>query len=673
MASELQPGLTLFEHAVAFRVYSPRAARIEVVVQDQYRNPGSRRTFPLCNTGSGWWEARIEGDYYGHFYGYRVTSGEPPPPNQPVSEHTIPDPYARHWAVENTYLQTPLAKIERTEPFNWMGDRFLTPADPRDLVIYETHIKDLVAHPETGRKYQENGVYAAFAAQGLTGGIDYLKKLGVNAVEFLPLQHFAYFEPAYLEATTDGVLNTWNLYGRNYWGYMTSNWFLPHLGYASNGGIERGAILNNSADAIREFKTLVRELHKAGIAVIVDVVYNHLSQYDLNPLKHLDINYYLRRNRDGYFTSDSGCGNDLRSEAYETRRLIIASLKHWMTEFHVDGFRFDLAKILDWETVESIRDELRSVNPYALLIAEPWGGGYDPQGFSYRSWAAWNDQIRNGVKGSDPVFDKGFIFGSWHHNTTRFALENYLSGTLSGKDGGRFFDSRHTVNYLESHDNHTLADFIRIGLDGKKASTRFTDEAAFQTLSPTELKLSKLAALYLFSSQGITMIHAGQELGRGKRIAESPENDPSAGMIDHNSYEKDNATNWINFDLMEWNSSLYRYYLGLITLRKASPALRRSPVHALRFAHSADPLFIDLTISGGFSGDNRDYRILLNGNAHHGHMIHLDSGWIIAADADKVYESPEKMAAPVLHIPAQTGMMLVRPVKITADGLSSKA
>lgn len=662
MTSELQPGVTVGKDTVSFRVFCPRARSMEVIVQDRFRNPGHRFKQPMSNEGNGWWRTSIKGNLTGYFYGYMVTSSVASP-NQPISEHPIPDPYARVWAVENSYQQNPLSKIVVPEPFDWQGDTFLSCIDPRDLIIYETHIKDLTAHPSSKSEFGSKSAFQAFLTSGQTGGIEHLKKLGVNAVEFLPLQHFSYFEPSYLEATPDGVLNTWNYYGKNYWGYMPSSWFVPHLLYASGASESRNEVVDNGEVAIREMKTLVRACHKAGIAVIVDVVYNHISQYDLNPLKYLDINYYLRKNSAGYFTSDSGCGNDFKTEAKEARALILASLKYWMTEFHVDGFRFDLAKILDWETVESIKDELRSVNPYVILIAEPWGGGYDPQGFSYRDWAAWNDQIRNGVKGSDPFHDHGFIFGKWHHGTSRFALENYLKGTLVGKDGGRFLSSRHTVNYLESHDNHTLADFIRIALNPARAiKTNETFQEA-QTLNEQELKLSRLAALFLLTSQGITMIHAGQELGRSKRIAASPENDPNTGHIDHNSYEKDNETNWINFELLHLNRDLFNWYSDLIAFRKKAKALRSSPPQAYTFAHANDPLLIDVQIDGRFSGDIFDYRIVLNGNATHAHRIQLAPDWMIAVTQNHCYPSGIPIKSPHIVVPSSTGAVFIRKRK----------
>ena len=162
---------------------------------------------------------------------------------------------------------------------------------------------------------------------------------------------------------------------------------------------------------INEFKSVVKKFHEEGIAVILDVVYNHVSQYDFHPLKHLQKNEFFRQNESGDYSSVSGCGNDLKTENEYVRQLIIDSVIFWMEEYHVDGFRFDLGKLIDWETVEAIKEAAIKVNPHVFITCEPWGGGYDPNGFSDRGWSSWNDQFRNAFKGWHPDGNGGFIFG----------------------------------------------------------------------------------------------------------------------------------------------------------------------------------------------------------------------------------------------------------------------
>jgi pullulanase/glycogen debranching enzyme len=643
-----------YEYA-EFRIFCERANSIEVEIFEKYEDKKGR-IFSMNKNGDGIWQLTIKGNYVGKYYGYRIT----PPANEPgISPKIFPiaDPYSKLVTTKNHHLQFPKSLIVIPEEFDWENDTFVIPEDPRDLVIYETHLKDLTADVSSG--CSSPGTYLGFIENDIIGGIEHLKKLGVNAVEFLPLQKFAYFEPPHNEPISDGVINTWNFYGRNYWGYMTSFFFVPETMFASDGTIEPDELNGCSQKAITEFKMLVRELHKHGISVIMDVVYNHTSQYDLSPFKYIDRDYYYRLNGDNQYLSESGCGNDFRTESKMARKLIVESIIYWMKEFHVDGFRFDLANLIDRETLIEIRDEARKVNPNVLLIGEPWGGGYNPTGFSEIDWPSWNDQIRNGVKGSDPRGAAGFIFGRWQGEVSREGLENTMRGTLLGRHNGRYHTARHSVNYLESHDGYTLGDFIRIGLNHEFAYKKHNrDELA--ELSEDQLQISKLAAIYLFSCQGITMIHAGQEWSRAKVVEPIKGiEDPYVGHLDHNSYEKDNATNYLNFDHLNKNISLFNYYKGLINLRLASPALRKSPPEAIHFWSYHDSFHITCGIQGEFTDDPYDYIISLNGNRNAVHKIMLPEGvWEIVASGDLVTPNGFDIAANELLIHPSSGYIL---------------
>lgn len=639
-----------------FRLFCRRADSVEVEIFDRYEQREGER-FKMNQNGHGIWQITVKGDHIGKFYGYRIV----PPENDPAfngTEYLIADPWCKMAATTNHYLQYPKSMIVQREEFDWQGDKPVAPADPRDLVIYEAHLKDLTGHPSSGASMP--GTYNGFIEKGIEGGISHLKKLGVNAVEFLPLQKFAYFEPPHNEPIAEGVINTWNFYGRNYWGYMTSFFFVPETIFASDGSIQPGDVTGKSSAAIRELKTLIRELHKNGISVIMDVVYNHVSQYDINPFKFIDREYYFRLNGDGRYISESGCGNDFQTEATMARKVIVDSILYWMEEFHVDGFRFDLANLIDDETLRSIRDEARKINQNVILIGEPWGGGYNPVRFSELGWSAWNDQIRNGVKGSDPKTGKGFIFGDWQWETSRGGLENFLRGTLLDRDNGRFHDASHSVNYLESHDGYTLGDFIRIGLDPQKADKTFQNRNELVKLSETEMRLAKLAALYLFASQGIAMIHAGQEFARTKYIVpQMGVNDIFVKQIDHNSYEKDNETNYLNFKDIKANKSLFDYYVGLIKIRLQSPALRKSPPEALEFQPCHDSLLLVMGIDGSFTDDAYDYVVVLNGNPFAIHKVGLPNGlWEVVASGEFANAEGFDIAANELIVPSSSGFII---------------
>ncbi len=359
---------------------------------------------------------------------------------------------------------------------------------------------------------------------------------------------------------------------------MTAAFFAPESYYSENvRELEWDIWSGNDAKAVTDFKDMVKAFHKDGIAVIMDVVYNHISEYEIGNLKQIDKEYYFRLDEKGNYIQQSGCGNDFRTEAPMARRMIVESILYWMKEYHVDGFRFDLGKLIDWETIEEIIFEAKKINPYVIFVCEPWGGGYDPSGFSVRGWGAWNDQIRNGIKGENPFNGLGWIFGKWYGNNNPKRIQSYVNGTLTKDTLGLFQKPNYSVNYLESHDGYTLGDFIRLGLGDVKKDQVINDADKSVKLSSQQLKLNKLAALFLFTSRGITMIHSGQEFARSKIIPQNiPEKDPHKGIIDHNSYEKDNETNYINYNQVKINQDLFNYYKGLIELRKKYEAFRRA-------------------------------------------------------------------------------------------------
>lgn len=621
-------GCTIHEDTTIFRVFAPRSPKIELELFDSYEQEHGK-LIPLIRGISGVWEITLDGSFEGKLYGYRVTAPQDALPFE-NSNFAVADPYSRWVVTQHNYKQNPRSLVLKMPEFDWEGDTYQSPSDPRDLVIYEAHLKDLTTHENPSSK--NLSIYERFFKSSSKGGIEYLKQLNINAFELLPLQKFAYTEPPYKKITTEGVENSWNPYEINYWGYMTSFFFMPESLFALGELPKPDEVYGKSVEGINQLKRLVKALHKEGISVILDVVYNHASQYDRNPLKFLDRSYYFRHDSNQNYTSYSGCGNDLRTEAPMTRKLIIDSVLFWMKEFHIDGFRFDLANLIDRETIIRIKEEARKINPNVILIAEPWGGGYSPTGFSEVGWPSWNDQIRNGIKGSDPVHDSGLIFGKWQRETSRLSVENYIRGTLLNHPNGRYKRSSHCVNYLESHDGYTLGDFIRIAYNSAISHQKITNKKQVTTLEGPELNSARLAAFILFISQGITMIHAGQEFARTKIITEGNPYDPDAGKLDHNSYNKDNETNYIDFNDIHLNRDLFEYYIGLIKLRRSSAALRKASPESIQFNSYEDAHHFTFSIKNHGTKDPFEYYISINANPYREHEIQLPPGyWQIMA------------------------------------------
>lgn len=648
-------GYTILEDGIVFRLFSPKADSITLWLFNNYEHTHGE-SFSMKKDDQGIWNFFYEGTkIIGKWYAYQLESSASPKEFE-YTRRYVADPWSRHVTSRNHYLGHPKTKIVQPEPFDWEGDDFVTPADPRDLIIYETHIKDMVAHPSA--KTYVQGIYKDFK-EAEVGGIQHLKNMGINAVEFLPLQKFAYFEPPYNKTIQGGLTNTWNPYSRNYWGYMTSFFFAPETIYASDGNLEPGGVIGRTEKAESELKELVKALHKEDITVIMDVVYNHASQYDLNPLKKTAKDHFFRVDEHGHYINDSWTGNDINSRSEFSRRLIVDSVKHWMTEYHIDGFRFDLAGILDWETVDMISEVAKKINPNVILIAEPWGGEYKPDGFSDHGWTSWNDRIRNGLKGYDPIHNKGFIFGEWSHGASRFALENFFRGTLKVGEHGLFNTSRHSLNYIESHDGYTLGDFIRVALQPKRLNQKFKNKQTITKLSKEELEVAKLGALALFVSQGVTMIHAGQEWARSKLIIDNTGLDPNAGKLDHDSYNKDNETNWLNFNEISLNKELFAYYQGLIELRKTSPALRKAKHDDIIFKVYNEALHFTFSIDGKNSADQYDYFISLNAHNHTSHEIILPKGrWEMVANEKKCDPKGIESVQKSYKVPAASGVVL---------------
>ena len=608
-----------------FTLYAPYANKLILQIFKNCDDHIPMLSLPMRAVSGGFWEYSDIRDFEGFYYAYQMND----------KRELITDPYARSVSTFNDHHQEAKGYICHSK-FDWGKDKFVSPADPRDMIIYEAHVKDMSALKTTGKR---RGSYKALIEK-----IPYLKSLGINALELLPLQCFANYEPPFASGS-DHSRNTWNPYAYNHWGYMTSYFFAPANIYSVHGNREYAKWSDPKGKEIDEFKALVKALHKEGISVIMDVVYNHISQYNLNPLRTLAEDHYI----DSY-ANTSGCGNDIKSESPVARRLIIDSIRYWMEEFHIDGFRFDLAGLLDDETLMQIRQTARSVNPNSILLGEPWGKRYFPQRMSDLQYGVWNDVYRNGIKGENPTDRKGYIFGHWDHHLHKDNFVKLLTGSLR-MDGGIVEDSRNTVNYIASHDGYTLGDFIRIGL-GRKTTDIFMTEK--------EEKIHKMAAFILAMSQGIMMMHAGQEFARSKVVVkEGNVFDALLGRWDHDSYNKDNETNYIDFEQAEINANLRKFYKKLIMIRKAFPELRSAQRKQISTLYGKGSEFAIGYVSRSGA---RTCAVMLNSSQEHEATFDLDAGsWDICVTPNKISKKGfDKHKGGTVTIPAQGFMLLVK-------------
>ena len=530
---------------VSFAVYS----RGESVVLCLRRHDGAEDTVPMTCTTGDIWHARVEGVGPGTHYGYRVDG-----PWDPVHGHRfdstalLVDPYAR--AVDGAWSVV-------VEPaFDWQG--VAAPKVPwTDTVVYETHVRGFTkTHPAIPE--QLRGTYAGLAHPDAIG---HLRDLGITTVELLPVHHFV-SEPGLVAR---GIAN--------YWGYSSLGFFAPHAAYSSSG---------SDGAQVQEFQTMVRELHRAGLEVVLDVVYNHTAEGGAAgptlSFRGLDNQGYYRLRRDGSYDDTTGCGNSVDLRNHRTLALVTDSLRYWVQEMGVDGFRFDLAPTLargdsGFDRASPFLAVIAQdpVLSQVKLIAEPWDvgpGGYQLGGFP-APWGEWNDRFRDTVRST--------WLGGHGHEQARGLRD--LAFRLTGSSdvfepSGR--GPLASVNFVTAHDGFTVHDLVSYDRKHNEANGEHnrdgtdnnhswscgvegpTDDADVLTL---RRRMMRNLLTTLLVSSGVPMLTAGDETGRTQRG-------------NNNAYCLDDETSWVSWDHAPWQRDLYEWTRALLALRRETPALR---------------------------------------------------------------------------------------------------
>jgi len=476
------------------------------------------------------------------------------------SEKFLIDPYARSlsgrdvWRQGERYKENPFRSRVILSDFDWEGDKPLkTPFS--DLIIYEAHVRGFTAHESSN--VQHAGTFA-----GLREKIPYLKELGVNCVELLPIFEFDEFENKNVNPKTNEELV-------NFWGYSTVSFFAPKAGYAATGkhGLQ-----------VEELKTTIKELHKNGIEVILDIVLNHTGEHGKDGpyinFKGIDNKTYYMLTPNGEYFNFSGCGNTLNCNNPVVRDYILTCLRYWASEFHVDGFRFDLASILGRDQKGEPLDNPPILEALAFdpvlgdckLIAEAWdaGGLYQVGSFpNWGRWAEWNgryrDDVRRFLRGDHGVtYNVAKSLEGSPHIYDRVSRGNYAS-----------------INFITAHDGFTLRDLFtynqkdnlengennRDGNNNNNSWDCIIDGNTSEQTSALRLKMAKNALSILLLSHGVPMILSGDEFGNTQRG-------------NNNVYCQDNELGWLNWNDLENNRELFEYVKKLIQLRKNHKCLR---------------------------------------------------------------------------------------------------
>lgn len=520
-----------------------------------------RTLTPMTKRGDGVFFVRIPRDLRGYYYTYLVDGNT-----------EVTDPYSIASAPNSR--RSAIVALAETDPEGWdaPGVHDLPPVAPTDALIYESHLRDLTAHPSAGSAHPGKYLGLVTTARGEmaegTIPIRHLRSLGVTHLHLLPLADFF---------TLDETVSDPERYN---WGYDPELFHVPEGSYAVD--------LVDPTSRIRELKTMILALHRHGIRVVLDVVYNHsYKSYDSN-LHVLAPHHYHRMNHDGSFSNGSGVGNEIATETPEGRRFVLESLLYWVREYRVDGFRFDLMALMDRDTVDEAVRLLRSEKPDLLLYGEPWLGGPSVLPDSLRTlrstqraggFALFNDRFRDAIRGDNDGDGLGYVQGNV---ACKAAVMDGICGSPDFTDA-----PSETINYFSAHDNLILQD--------KLART-----AAPELVEP----LTKLAFGILLTAQGIPFVAAGTEFGRSKQG-------------NANSYNAPLSVNAIDWGLRARHAGVLRYVQDLVSLRATYPQLRLRSGEAirerLRFADSP-PSVIDFSVQGdsscdspsGLSGDSRE-------------------------------------------------------------------
>ena len=426
----------------------------------------------------------------------------------------VADPYAKAVGVNGKRAQ--VVDLLATNPPNWDQDCAPFKGQPVDAVLYELHVRDFSIHPNSGLK--NKGKFLAFTEentqnkQGDTTGTSHIKDLGITHIHLLPSFDFHSVDESKPQTAQYN------------WGYDPENYNVPEGSYASNA--------HNGATRINEFKRMIQSLHINGLAVVMDVVYNHCFDGNTVNFHQLVPNYYFRQNEDGTLSNASACGNETASERPMMQKFMIESLKYWVQEYHIDGFRFDLMGIHDIETMNKISTELHAINPNILLYGEGWTGGNSPlpedqraikqNTYKLNAIAAFSDDLRDALKGS--VFnslDQGFVSGKAKmENSVKFGIvggvthQNVSNDDIIYSKAPWALDPNSVIGYISCHDNLCLWDKLA--------------ESNPENSIEERIKMHKLAYSIVITAQSVPFIHAGDEFLRSKYGVENSYNSPDS-------------------------------------------------------------------------------------------------------------------------------------------------
>ena len=568
----------------SFRTWSPAADEVLLHIYADEQGGEPLATYSMRRDKQGSWKYNVQQDLAGRFYTFQVRQ------NGKLYDET-PGIWAK--AVGVNGHRAAIVDLSATNPEGWENDVRPAMKHFTDAVIYEVHMRDFSIDTTSGSHFP--GKFLAFtengtlSPQGQKTGIDHLKELGVTHVQILPSYDYASIDETELDS------NRYN------WGYDPENYNVPEGGYSTNP--------YDPTARIREMKQMIQALHAAGIRVIMDVVYNHTFVGENSHLNLLVPSYFYRFNADSTWSNASGCGNETASERPMMRHFMVESVKFWVNEYHIDGFRFDLMGIHDIETMNAIRTALDQIDPTISMHGEGWAAGGSTLDESLRAvkqnapkiypTAVFSDDIRDAMRGNWMDGNNGgFLVGNGYEESIKFGIVGAtahpqvdLTKVVHSSTAYATTPAQ-TINYVSCHDDPCLKDKLR---------------ATIPNIGERELlKMDKLAQTIVLTSQGVPFIFAGEEIFRDKK-----------GV--HNSYKSPDSINAIDWSRKAKYRDLFDYYRGLIALRAAHPAFRMTSAEQvaknLVFDEKTGKNLVAYTLRNHANGDEwKEILVVLNGN-----------------------------------------------------------
>ena len=509
--------------------------QVKIHIYEDGQGGKAIKTIKMKASGENRWEATVKGDLKGKFYTFDIGKGE------------TPGVFAK--AVGVNGMRGAIVDMAETNPQGWENDQRPVIQSPADLVIYEMHWRDFSIDVSSGLKNK-----GKFLALTEPKAIEHLKNLGVNAVHILPSFDYASVDETKLDTPQYN------------WGYDPKNYNVPEGSYSTDP--------YNPVTRIKEFKQMVQALHKAGIRVILDVVYNHTFDIDHSNFQLTYPDMYYRKTADGKYSDGSGCGNETASEKPLMREFMLESVKYWIDEYHIDGFRFDLMGVHDIETMQQIRAEVNKIDPSIYIYGEGWSAGscaYPTEKLAMKAntqqlngIGAFSDDMRDALRGPFSDDHKGALLAGipGEEESLKFGIVGGIAHPQVDMTKVNYDKKPWTnnpteqVSYVSCHDDMCLVDRLKASIPS------LTDKNIPEKERKAELiRIDQLAQTAVFTSQGVPFILSGEEMLRDKK-----------GV--RNSYNSPDSINHLDWNNLQRYPQFFAYYKNLIQLRKNHPAFR---------------------------------------------------------------------------------------------------